>query len=114
MLIESAKLNLNKFALKDCTNIAYININKQYQKTFGVSFADIQVETEKLLQKKATQVQKKREKRNQARALACNMKILWKENVLDRYRIQKIELCQYKNNISLLIFAIKRKLKYYN
>ena len=48
-LIESVKLNLNKSALKDCTNIVY-NISKQYQKTLELNFADILVETQKGLQ----------------------------------------------------------------
>ena len=85
ILTESAKLNQNKSALKDCTNILYNNnINKQYQKTSGVNFANMKVETPKGLQKKATQVQKKREKRNQARALVSNMERLWNENTSDR------------------------------
>ena len=67
ILTKSAKLNLNKSALKHCTNIVHNNIKKQYQKTFGVNFADILVETQKGLKKKATQVQKKRGKRNQGK-----------------------------------------------
>ena len=87
ILTKSAKLNLNKSALKDCTNIAHNNTKKQYQKTFGVNFADILVETQKGLKKKATQVQKKWEKRNQVRAFAINMEMLWSENAVDRYSI---------------------------
>ena len=48
-----------------------------------MNFANILVETKKELQKKATQVQKKREERNQARAFASNMEMLWNENALD-------------------------------
>ena len=84
-LTKSVKLNLNKSALKDCTNIAYNNINKQYQKIFGMNFTDILVETQKGLQRKASQVQKKWEKGNQVRAFASNMEMLWKENTFDRY-----------------------------
>ena len=91
VLTESVKLNLNKSALKDCTNIAYNNINKQYQKTFGMNFTDILVETQKGLQRKASQVQKKWEKGNQVRAFASNMEMLWKENTFDRYSTQRKE-----------------------
>lgn len=84
-LIESVKLNLNKSALKDCTNIVY-NISKQYQKTLELNFADILVETQKGLQKKATQVQKKGGK-NQAGAFASNMEMQWNENALVSYSI---------------------------
>ena len=90
-LTKSVKLNLNKSALKDCTNIAYNNINKQYQKTFGMNFTDILVETQKGLQRKASQVQKKWEKGNQVRAFASNMEMLWKENTFDRYSTQRKE-----------------------
>ena len=91
VLTKSVKLNLNKSALKDCTNIAYNNINKQYQKTFGMNFTDILVETQKGLQRKASQVQKKWEKGNQVRAFASNMEMLWKENTFDRYSTQRKE-----------------------
>ena len=86
-MTESGKLNLNKSAYEDCKNIVYNNINKQYQKTLGVNFLDILVETEKGLQKKTTGAEKKQEERNQARALASNMEILWNENALDQYNI---------------------------
>ena len=47
----------------------------------------MKVETPKGLQKKATQVQKKRQKRNQARALVSNMERLWNENTFDKWSI---------------------------
>ena len=74
-LIESAKLNLNKSALKDYTNIVY-NISKQYQNKLGLNFADILVETQKRLQKKATQVQKKGKKEIKLELL----QVTWKCN----------------------------------
>ena len=84
ILTQSVKLNLNKFTLKDCTNFVYNNANKPYQKTFGVNFADILVETQKELQKKATQVQKKWEKSNQAKTFSSSIEMLWNKNALER------------------------------
>ena len=77
-------LNLYKFALKDCTNIAYNNINRQYHKTFGVNFTDIVVETQKELQKNKHKGPEKSGKKEIKLEL---LQVTWNKNALDRCSI---------------------------
>ena len=96
IITESAKLYLSTSTLKDCTNILCENINKKYQTAFVVNLADILVETQVGLEKKATQVQEKREKRSPAKAFASNMEMSWNEILVTGTILRKMNYASIK------------------